>query len=81
MGAEDETKGGCRMTHNELMLLHEAATAGWYGARAREAMLGLVHSQNSFDSEDWATYYARMAARAALRAINALEDDSIYLLR
>jgi len=66
------------MTHGELLLLTEAASAGWHGAKAREAML--TTSYTSYDSAtDWepeerAVYHARLAARAALRAIDAVEE-------
>lgn len=63
------------MTHGERLLLIEAANAGWHGAKAREVMAWIDHSAQG--SADVAYYHARMAARAALRAINAIEDDEI----
>lgn len=68
------------MTHNELILLHEAATAGWHGAKATEGMLWWGGSQPS--TQRWQSIadiysHARLAARAALRAINALEEGTV----
>ena len=61
------------MTHDKLILLHEAATAGWHGAKARDAMLGLSDN-HAEEAVHWAAYHARMAASAARRAIAAAEE-------
>ena len=47
-------------------ILCEAASAGWHGAKVRDAIL-------EGDSEGWAAHHARLAGRAALRAYDRIE--------
>jgi len=67
------------MTHAELLLLTEAATAGWHGARTQQGIYfaSLVAERRQDKWERWANEaasHARLAARAAMRAINAVEE-------
>ena len=66
------------LTHNELVFVHEAATAGYHGALARLNM-SACFQENLDVSADRAYYHARMAGRAALRVIYALIDGEVRL--
>jgi len=66
------------ITHDELVFLHETATAGYHGALARVNMYACL--QEKLDvSADRAYYHARLAARAALRVMHALIEGEVRL--
>jgi len=68
------------LSHEELMIVLEAATAGWHGAKARDEMLGLVRVHDQDGREAWAFYHARLAGRAANRVMNLFEDGRVTLV-
>jgi len=75
------------LSHEELMIVLEAATAGWHGAKAQEIMLGLASLPDpraaadwAYDIEAWAFYHARLAGRAANRVMNLFEDGRVTLV-
>jgi len=66
------------ITHDELVFLQEAATAGYHGALTRLNIYACFQ-ENLDVSADRAYYHARMAGRAALRVMDALIDGEVRI--
>jgi len=68
------------LSHEELLIVLEAATAGWHGAKAQEIMCELMPFPTPHEAEAWAVYHARLAGRAANRVLNLFEDGRVALM-
>jgi len=68
------------LSHEELMIVLEAATAGWHGAKTQEFVCGLTPFHDPRDTEALAYYHARLAGRAANHVMNLFEDGRVTLV-